>query len=190
MQKMDDGKRQGEAGCWKKDLGSVTIETERLRLAPVSMEYAEAIFQEFTPEITRYMAPESPVKISQTIAFIDEAQSRFKAGTDLHMLILERRSGEFLGMCGLHNIGSRDPELGIWIKKSAHGNGFGYEAVAGLAGWARENVEFDEFIYPVSKANRPSRNIAEKLGGRVVREMVKKKSNNSMLEEVEYRIPR
>lgn len=42
-------------------------------------------------------------------------------GNDLQMVILKKQLNEFIGCAGLHQIGAKDPELGIWIKKSAHG---------------------------------------------------------------------
>lgn len=52
------------------NLNTTTIETERLLLVPITMDYAEEIFKEFTPELTTYMLPKSPEKISETEDFI------------------------------------------------------------------------------------------------------------------------
>ncbi len=43
------------------------------------------------------------------------------------MVILDRETGRFLGCAGLHELEAARPELGVWLKKSAHGNGFGRE---------------------------------------------------------------
>jgi len=48
------------------DLTGVEIETERLRLVPISMDYAEDIFAEFTDEVTKLMYPRAPVEIEET----------------------------------------------------------------------------------------------------------------------------
>lgn len=53
--------------------GNITIETERLLLVPISMEYVQEIFKEFTPEITTYMFPKSPDAISETEKFIKDS---------------------------------------------------------------------------------------------------------------------
>lgn len=37
------------------NIATIIIETERLLLVPITMQYAEEIFKEFTPEITTYM---------------------------------------------------------------------------------------------------------------------------------------
>jgi len=38
------------------------------------------------------------------------------------------------------------------------------EAIQTLISWAAEHIDFDYAIYPVDKANAPSRKIAESLG--------------------------
>ncbi len=55
------------------NLATVTIETERLLLVPITMQYVEEIFKEFTPEITTYMFPKSTDNISETETFINNA---------------------------------------------------------------------------------------------------------------------
>ena len=53
-----------------RDLDAVTIESERLILRPVSDDFAEVMFREFTPEITRFMVPKAPSHIDETRSFI------------------------------------------------------------------------------------------------------------------------
>ena len=43
------------------DLHNLRIESERLLLVPVSMEYKEDIFREFQEPVTRFMEPKAPV---------------------------------------------------------------------------------------------------------------------------------
>ena len=44
------------------ELGEQVIESQRLWLKPIAMDYAEAIFANFNAEITRYMYPK-PARI-------------------------------------------------------------------------------------------------------------------------------
>ena len=77
----------------------------------------------------------------------------------------------FLGCCGFHSEESpTTPEFGIWIKKDAHGNKYGREAIKILRHWAIENIDFDYAIYPVDKGNIASRKTAESLGGGVIKD--------------------
>lgn len=169
---------------------NISIETKRLSLTPISRNYAQDIFREFTKEITIFMYPKPADKIEETYKFIDKAIAKNNAGKQLQMVVLNKETNEFLGCAGLHDINTRTPELGIWIKKSAHGFGYGREAIAGLEKWAQENLDFDYIKGPIDKRNIPSRKIAKSLGGIVAKEFKRKNLSGDELDEVEYRIPK
>jgi [ribosomal protein S5]-alanine N-acetyltransferase len=169
-------------------LSITQIDGERIMLKPISMEYAEIIFHEFTSTVTKYMYPKPPEAISETENFIQEAMQQQVEGTDLVLLILSRLTSDFLGICGLHQVHTDTPEFGIWVKTSAHRNGFGREAIQTLKIWADRHLNYQYFVYPVDKRNIPSRKIPESLGGKVVREYEKKNLSDTLLYMLEYRV--
>jgi [ribosomal protein S5]-alanine N-acetyltransferase len=168
------------------NLLNTLIETERLILKPESLKYANMIFPEFTDEITKYMWPATPKQVEDTEKYITQEIERMKNGTNLSMLIFNKETDEFLGGGGIHHMELKTPELGIWIKKSAHGNKYGREAVVGLKNWADKNLDYDYLLYPVVKENIASRKIPESLGGKVAREIIQKNENGEDMDEVEY----
>ncbi len=172
----------------KLDLEAVRITSERLTLVPITPAYRKDIFREFTSEITTHMFPSAPESIADTDEYIAKTTAERAAGTDLAMAIL--KDGEFLGNGGIHALDTRTPELGIWIKKSAHGNAYGREAVTAIKNWADENLNYDYLEYPVVAINVSSRKIAESLGGTVDREFNKKNGRGEDREMVMYHIPR
>ena len=96
---------------------------------------------------------------------------------------------EFFGCCGFHGRDSvLHPELGIWIKHSAHGHRYGREAILTIVAWAIEHVEFEYLVYPVSKENISSRKIPESMGGAVFQEIIKTSMDGRELDEVIYKI--
>lgn len=167
-----------------------SINTNRLSLIPITRDHAPEIFCEFTKEITTFMYPKPADKIKETYQFIDGAIVKNNTGEQLQMVILNKETKEFLGCAGLHDIKTRTPELGIWLKKSAHGFGYGQETIAGLESWAQKNLDFDYLKYPVDKRNIPSRKIPESLGGVIAAEFKQKNLFGDELDEVEYRIPK
>lgn len=169
-------------------LADTIIESERLRLVPISEEYAEDIFREFTEEITLYMYSRSPKQIEETLQYVRKARGEIEAGTDFPVVVLRKESGEFLGGGGLHNLDTDTPEFGIWIKKSAHGNGYGKEAVCALKDWADTNLSYKYLVYPVDKKNVASRKIAEALDGVIEKECQVTNDAGKILDEVVYRI--
>ena len=170
------------------DLTSLRIEGDRVVLRSVQEGDAADIFAEFTAEITRYMYPKPPETIDDTLAFVAKSQAGMRAQTDVVLAITRDR--EFLGCCGLHlTQGARTPELGVWLKQAAHGYGYGREAIAVLAAWAVASLKFDYAIYPVDRANIPSRKIPEALGGYVFTEAKVQAMTGHILDEVLYQIP-
>jgi [ribosomal protein S5]-alanine N-acetyltransferase len=172
------------------NLLNVEIITNRLILKPVSMAYKDAIFSEFTEDITKYMCPQSPHHISEIEAFIESAILDLAKGSDLILVILKKDSQEFSGCAGLHGMLGETPKFGIWLKKAAHGHKYGLEAITGIKIWAEQKLDCESFLYPVDRANLPSRKIPEALGGEVIREYEHQKINGNILHLLEYRIDR
>lgn len=170
------------------NLSNVEIYTSRFLLKPISMQYKAEIFSEFTEEITRYMHPRSPKEISETEAFISESMKGLKDGSNLGLVILNKTTQEFLGCTGLHGITRKDPAVGIWLKKSAHGNKYGLEAITGIKTWADEHLDYEYLRYPVDRANIASRKIPEVLGGEIFREYNQVNLSGNILHLVEYKI--
>ncbi len=174
----------------KMELLQLEIPTSRLLLQTISMKYKEDIFREFNQQITTYMYTNPPKNISDTEDFINDSLLEIKKGENLVLVILNKNSFKFLGCTGIHEINSNEPELGIWLKKSAHGKGYGLETIIGLKTWAEKNLDFQHLVYCADKANIPSRRIPEKLGGKIIREYKKTNLSGKVLNILEYVLPK
>ncbi|MCB0838097.1 MAG: GNAT family N-acetyltransferase [Bacteroidetes bacterium] len=164
------------------------LNSGRIVLEGISEKFKEEIFKEFDEEITRYMHPKPPVQIQETITFIRNVRKDLASGSQIVACVLTRDTHEFLGCVGLHDINSNCPELGVWIKKSAHGNGYGKEAIQALKKWADEHLDYQYIKYPVDVKNVPSRRIPESMGGVVGRVYQQKNLSGRILDIFEYRI--
>lgn len=165
---------------------NIVIKTQRLKLVPITYKYTEDIFTNFTTDIATYMYPKPAGKISQSRAFVKEAIKNIKDGKELVLIILDKNTEEFIGTLGLHNINTKVPEIGIWTKKSAHGNGYGLEAVSAVIDFARNNIEFDYIIYPVDKRNVASCRIPQQHNGIVHEERLEINMVGDELQIIEY----
>jgi len=87
-------------------------------------------------------------------------------------------------MASLEDADSVCPELGLWLKESAHRQGFGREVVAALVEWGHAFLGKASFTYPVAVENIASRRIAENLGGEIIGTRT-----NPKYDSVIYRIP-
>ena len=173
----------------KIDLSQVEIKSERLLLAPITADYAQDIFVEFTPDIARYMIPRPASKIEETLAFISDSVTQRQNGTDLILMMLQPETREFLGICGLHSGNNhKEPALGLWVKQGAHGHGYGKEAIFAVVNWACANLDIQAFIYPVDRANAASRRIPEALGGKIIEEKIAPTMSGGALDEIVFRI--
>ncbi len=167
----------------------VEISAERIRLLPISEEYAREIFENFTSEVARYMSPQPAGCIEETLAFISNSLQGMERGENLQFVILHKGSGEFLGCCGLHGQGCpMTPELGIWLKPAAQGNRYGREAITAVKLWADEHLRYRYLTYPVDRDNIPSRKIPEALGGEIYEESLCPTCDGRFLDMVIYRI--
>ena len=169
------------------DTSKITIETKNLRLKSITPDYAEDIFKEFSADITTFMLPKPANKIEETQDFIEKSIAENQAGRNFQIVILDKKNN-FLGCGGLHHPDTKTPELGVWIKKSAHGHGYGKEAMVALKNWADENLDYEYILYPVDEKNSPSRKIPESLGGQIAREYDHVNQSGNKLRLIEYRI--
>ena len=149
-------------------LKHVIIESDRLKQVPITADYIEIIYHTFTKEVTTYMYPKAPDEIGETEKFVLDSIKGLENGRNLQMVILSKDTHEFIGCCGLHQYHTNIPEIGIWIKKDAHGHGYGLEAVSALIEWARKHREIEYFRYPVDRRNIASRRIPEAHGGTMI----------------------
>lgn len=162
------------------------FETERLRCEIINQSYAEDIFNSFTSEITTYMYPCPAKKIEETIKFIDDSMKKAENKTTLVFVILDKDNGDFFGCMGLHYLDKPAPEIGIWLKKEAHGNAYGREAATEMVKWSKEQLGINKYIYPVDKRNISSRKIPESLCGKIHKEYEATGLAENKMEMVEY----
>lgn len=160
------------------------IETERLLLRAVSYRDVFLIKREFNFDLTLYMTPAPARTIWEEFLVIRGMRTMRKKGTDYIYAVTRRDTGEFLGLCGFHGLKESMPSFGIWIKRSAHGHGYGKEAVYGVAAEAKRQG-FREVLYPVDRRNAPSRRIPLSMGG-VVRNYEESQSDTGRKLEIEF----
>lgn len=151
------------------NLNEVVIETPRLKLVPINESHIRKVYTHFTQTLSRYMFPQPTGQIEDTEKFVLTSMEGLKAGTNLQLVVVEKDTERFLGCAGLHNIGTEDPELGVWIRRSAQHQGYGMEAIRGIVNWGRENVKYDHFKCPVDRNNKSSRRIPISLGGQFIK---------------------
>jgi RimJ/RimL family protein N-acetyltransferase len=171
------------------DLSSVSLSSQRLLLKSFAGDDAREAFEAATPTIARFMTWEPAPSLDAFAPIWQSWVLRMRAGTDVNFVVRHKPSLEFLGAAGLHNTDAAEPEAGIWIKESQHGNGYGREAIAMIVAFAASDLGKRAVVYPVVEQNGPSRRLAESLGGRIIGTRLLRKAGGIEYSEVVYQIP-
>jgi RimJ/RimL family protein N-acetyltransferase len=161
----------------------VSIRTSRLVMTEFQMSDAEDVFGCITPAITTFVYWDVPASFDAYKTRREQWLDAKPAGS-YSFVVRRRDTEECLGITSLDDGHTATPELGIWLKESAHAKGYGTEAIKGVAEWASRTLGKEAFLYPVAIPNIPSRRIAEALGGEIVGTR-----SSPKYESVVYRIP-
>jgi len=160
----------------------IVIRSARLQLSQFQMADAPEVFACITPAISKFMPWEPP----SWDEYVSRCEKRVQTPEPNQFSLVIRRldNKECLGMCSFEDADSVSPEVGLWLKETAHGQGFGQELVAALIRWGYATLGKESFIYPVAVQNTASRRIAEKLHGEIIGTRT-----NPKYDSVVYRIP-
>ncbi len=169
-----------------KNLHLIKITTERLLLEPVTIQYAEQILLEYRDPVIQYMNYGPPEGLDTLQSRIKRREVDMKEGIQLFTAVTLKKTGEFIGCFGLEDLDKNSPEMGGWLKLTAHGNHYGQEAAAALKKWADRNLCYNHIIWPCAAVNIPSRKLAESLGGKVQKKYEKVTARGTLWPFVEY----
>ena len=147
------------------------IETQRLRLRPHRREdYEAACAMWADPAVVRFIGgkPSTP---QQTWSRLLTYMGHWQAMGYGYWAIEEKNTGEFIGEIGFADF-KRDiaasmqnvPELGFALVSSAHGKGYGSEAVRAVLEWGDENLPSKRTVCLVNEENAASAHILQKAG--------------------------
>lgn len=161
-----------------------TFETPRLRLEPLTADYADRLAGLYQgPGIARFLGGDrltDEVAARQARRFDEVWKERGFGQSAVH----ERVTGAFVGRVGLHPWEEwGELELGWVIAPSHQRRGFATEAASAWLAWARANPPADHLIAVIHPDNRPSIRTAEGLGFAFDRE-----DRTSWSEAVIYRL--
>jgi polyribonucleotide nucleotidyltransferase len=150
-----------------KDLSGVIIETERLRLRPIKLEDAQDVIDSFSENVNRYLSFDRYYDVETATKFIQKRLDQMKSGTDIQ-LVVEDKSGKFLGSVSLHCFDSSSLVAGIWFNEKYFNQGYGSESMISAVNWAEQNFKYSHIKYVVLDGNIASDKIAKKCGGILV----------------------
>lgn len=162
---------------------------KKVMLVPISEKYREDIFAASTPTLVRFMSWSAPIDISETDTFIKNAIKDSLTGKTHTFTVTDLVSGQFIGICSIHEDIPGKKEVGIWIKESVQGNGYGKDTLQTLLLFAREKLQLDSLLYRVAPENIGSQKLCESIGGvKIGTSMIKHKSKSMEIPMIDYLI--
>ena len=147
----------------------ISLHTDRLKLVPINPDFLQDVFDGYRGSVVTYMNYDPAERIEDLAELIDQWQDNMKAGTMFFAAVVNKANEEFLGCMMINGIGKDIPEMGGWLKPTAHGSGFGREAAEAIRSWADEHLEFHHIVWPCAIENTASCKLAESLGGEIGR---------------------
>ena len=130
-------------------------------IRPFTLDYLEEYFREFTAEITKYQFPDPFPDMEAADRVMSGFVKEMDQGNMLELAIL-RQDGEFLGCIDVFGIREETPEVGIWLKRSAHGMGYGYEALSTVVDELNKAEKYRYYTYELDVRNAASVRLVEK----------------------------
>mgnify|MGYP003401004430 CR=1 FL=1 len=131
------------------------IETPRLTIIQTSDHYLNDYYREFTPEITKYQYPEPFSSLQQAKLAQERFLDLMAQGKFLELVITDKEDN-FLGSLQVFDLSSDHPEIGIWLKDSAHNKGYGYEALSSLLDYLNQTYFKESYTYEADLRNTAS----------------------------------
>lgn len=137
------------------------LKTDRLTIQPFTPAFLEDYYTEFTYEITKYQFPDSFPDIKTAGGVMSGFIKDMEQGSMLELVILTHQ-GEFMGSMEVFDFAGETPELGLWLKSSSHGKGYGYEALRALVDYLNATGKYLYYVYEVDVRNAASVHLVEK----------------------------
>jgi RimJ/RimL family protein N-acetyltransferase len=145
----------------------VTLETDRLLLEPVGTSHAEGLYSAVVasrPELLPWMPWAREPTLEGNLAMTQRDERAWQGDHVYHFALVERETGDVLGVAGLNREGSDAAELHYWIRSDRTGRGLTTEAGRALVEWARNGLGLSRLTLWAGSENHASRRVAEKLG--------------------------
>ena len=131
------------------------LKTERLVIEPFDMKYLRDYAREFNAQITRYQYPE-PFESEEAASEVLGGFMAEMENGDMLLLALLAHDGEFIGSAEVHGLREEHPELGIWLKQSAQGRGYAFEALSAVLAALDSELGKAYYIYEADERNTAS----------------------------------
>jgi RimJ/RimL family protein N-acetyltransferase len=145
----------------------VKITSDRLELREFGPEDAATVTALVLAKDYTSLPPSAPSEPGDVDGWLaDGAHRHRREGGGVHLLMLERSSGELVGSISLFKTDweALNSEVGYGVRPDRRGRGYATEAVVALARWALAEGGMQRIVLTAVTENTPSLRVAEKAG--------------------------
>lgn len=140
------------------------LETPRLILREFSIKDAQGLYQlNLNPEVIRYTGDPPFTSVEEAKHFVEQYDAYKKNGFG-RWTVIEKKSGQFIGWCGLKYHQEGYVDLGFRFLQEKWGNGFATESSKACIKYATLELNLKQLIGRVLPDNKASIRVLEKLG--------------------------
>ncbi len=151
------------------------LESERLRFRHIVEADFLSLSDLLQDEEVMY-AWEHGFSHEEVRGFMERTFARYREDGFGHFAAIEKETGAFIGVIGpIVEVVEDVPYMGLGyiLKKRYWGKGYAVEGAKACMAYAFDRLGAQKVIAEIRPGNRPSRRVAERLGMRVEREVVK-----------------
>ncbi|MCY9826912.1 GNAT family N-acetyltransferase [Vibrio chagasii] len=142
------------------------IKTERLELRKFTQQDRSEVIKLLGNSDFMAFSPTGAMTHEQADTRFEELVSAFQYKGIGKFCVVERRTGELVGYCGIESFnykGERVVELGYRLKVSARGKGYAFEASSAVLSFTNQ-IGYTKVLAITEPENMPSQHILLKLG--------------------------
>lgn len=141
------------------------FETERLILRKFNETDVDAVYaMRSDADLMRFIR-EPQTNRAEAESWVDLVSSRWETGKIGFCAVVEKKSGKFVGWCGLWRLKeTNEVEVGYALVKEVRGRGYASEAAEAFLKYGFEELNLKEIVAVARAENRASRRVMERLG--------------------------
>jgi ribosomal-protein-alanine N-acetyltransferase len=143
------------------------LETERLNLVQIGMEYSRRIYEIFSlDEVTRYYGIDSFQSFESAVKMIESFGRNFADGKAIRWGMVLKKTGDLIGTVGLNNIQlwNKRAEIGFETHPDYWRMGYTSEAIREVIKYGFEKLDLYRIGAVTFPENKASNQLLEKLG--------------------------
>lgn len=145
------------------------IETERLILRipqPHDGDFVHPVFEASYEKLIPYLDWAINQDAEQTERYIRQSIADFILRENYVFVMLDKQTGEFIGMCSAHARNENVPEyeIGYWQSTALSGKGYMTEAVNGVTDYIFTHLQAERVMIRCDKRNLASAGVARRAG--------------------------